>query len=138
MSFFIMYLLMIIGNIQEWLKVIAIIVSIATGASIFIRFFVEVEVESELQGKVVNGYCKAGIFVAVFFSLIIALIPTKQDMAIIAAGGLTYNAVTSDTAKEIGDKSVRLLNKKIEEMLDDPVTTVTDAKKIVDAVSDKK
>lgn len=51
------------------------------------------------------------------------LIPSKQDLAIIIGTGVTYNVLTSDKAKEIGGKSLQLLEKKIDEALKDEVVT---------------
>lgn len=48
-----------------------------------------------------------------------SLLPTKKELAIIVAGGATYNVLTSDSAKEIGGKAVELLKKQIDDALKD-------------------
>lgn len=44
--------------------------------------------------------------------------PTQKDLAIIVGSGVTYEALTSETGKRIGGKSVELLEKKIDEALE--------------------
>lgn len=48
-----------------------------------------------------------------------SILPNQKEMAIIVGGGLTYNILTSDEAKQIGGKSLELLNKKFDELLKD-------------------
>lgn len=47
------------------------------------------------------------------------IIPSQKDMAIIVASGATYNAITSETGQRIGGKAVSLLEKKIDEILEE-------------------
>lgn len=51
--------------------------------------------------------------------VVCTLIPSKKDIALIIAGGTVYNVVTSDTAKQIGGKDIELLNKKLDEYLNE-------------------
>lgn len=48
-----------------------------------------------------------------------AILPTKKELAVIVAGGVTYNVLTSDTAKEVGGKAIELLKKQIDDALKD-------------------
>lgn len=48
-----------------------------------------------------------------------ALLPTKKELAVIVGGGMTYQLLTSDTAKEVGGKAVELLKKQIDDALKD-------------------
>lgn len=48
-----------------------------------------------------------------------SLLPTKKELAIIVGGGMTYQLLTSDSAKEIGGKAVDLLKKQIDDALKD-------------------
>lgn len=51
------------------------------------------------------------------FMMVSTLIPSHRDMAIIAAGGATYNIITSEPAQRIGGKAIDLLEKRIDEAL---------------------
>ena len=54
-----------------------------------------------------------------------SLLPTKKELAIIVGGGMVYQIVTSDTAKEVGGKAVELLKKQIDDALkDEAVNTI--------------
>lgn len=44
--------------------------------------------------------------------------PSQKDLAIIIGSGVTYEALTSETGKRIGGKSIELLEKKIDEALE--------------------
>lgn len=48
-----------------------------------------------------------------------------------AAGGITYNIATSDKAAELGNKSIELLSKKLDQMIDNPVEATKEAKAVV-------
>lgn len=61
---------------------------------------------------------KKTLVAAVIIIFLSNMIPEKKDIALIVAGGVTYNALTSETAKEIGGKGLSLLNKKLEEYLE--------------------
>lgn len=47
------------------------------------------------------------------------LMPSQKDLAIIVGGGITYQAVTSETGKRIGGKAISLLEQKIDSVLSD-------------------
>lgn len=134
MSFFIMYLLMVLSSFQAWLGGVTFILGVALVLTIVARFFIYLDYKSGSDFKVFNNIVKWLIGLVLALSLIGHLIPSKRDMAIIAAGGITYNAVTSDKAKEIGNRGSELLLKKLDQMLEDPVEAVKDAKKVVDEV----
>lgn len=102
MSFFIMYLLMVLSSIQSWLGGVTFILGVALVLTVVARFFIWVDAKVD-NFKVFNKAVKWMIGLVLVMSLIGHLIPSKRDMAIIAAGGITYNAVTSDKAKEIGN-----------------------------------
>lgn len=68
----------------------------------------------------------------VFGIVLIALssmIPSKKDIALIVAGGVGYNALTSEAAKEVGGKSLAILNKKLEAYLDEGSDQLVEAAK---------
>lgn len=64
-----------------------------------------------------------------------ALLPTKKELAIIVGGGLTYQLLTSDTAKEVGGKAIELLKKQIDDVLKDETINVI-KKQAVEQVKD--
>ena len=47
-----------------------------------------------------------------------ALLPSKKEMAVIVGGGITYQVVTSDEAKEIGGKAVELIMQSVDKALE--------------------
>lgn len=47
------------------------------------------------------------------------LLPSKKDLAIIIAAGMTYEVLTSDAAKEVGGKAIELLKKQMDDALND-------------------
>jgi len=136
MSFFIMYLLMVLSSFQSWLGGVTFILGVALVLTVVARFFIYLDDKSG-EFIVLNKVVKWMIGLVLALSLIGHLIPSKRDMAIIAAGGITYNAVTSEKAKEIGNRGSELLLKKLDQMLEDPVEAVKDAKKVVDEVQGK-
>lgn len=131
MAFFILYLLMVLESLQSYLFGFAIICGIGAVAVTFIRALMMIEVDGvklmPLSTKIAIGAC-------IVASLLGHMIPSKQDMAIIAAGGITYNIATSDKAAELGNKSIELLSKKLDQMIEDPVKATKDAKAIVGEV----
>lgn len=73
--------------------------------------------------KIVRRVLISCLVVSFISGTLATLLPTKKDMAIIIGAGVTYNVLTSDKAKEIGGKSLQLLEKKIDETLKDEVVT---------------
>ena len=68
---------------------------------------------------------------AVLYSVSV-LMPTKKELAVIVGAGVTYNVVTSQSAKEIGGKAVELLKKEIDKALKDE-----DVNQVVPKIKDK-
>lgn len=129
MVFFVLYLLMVLEGVQSYLFCVAVISGIALLASTFIRGIINVGHDSDtklfpLSSKLLLALCLTT-------SLLGHMIPSKQDMAIIAAGGITYNIATSDKAAELGNKSIELLSKKLDQMIDNPVEATKEDKAIV-------
>lgn len=137
MTFFVLYLLMILESFQSFLEGMAVITGISVLAITFGRAVFQIENDGWENFKLFPGYVKCLIASTILAALLSSLIPSKQDMAIIAAGGVTYNLVTSDGAKQIGNKSVELLNKKLEQMMEDPVNAAKQGKAVVEEVSKK-
>jgi hypothetical protein len=110
MEFFVLYVLMILENLQGWFVAVAVIAGLISAGCLL---------NSVFEQENLPTFAKVLIGVCVLSSLLACMIPSKQEMAIIAAGGVTYNVVTSDAAKQVGGKGVELLNKKLDEMLQD-------------------
>ena len=51
-------------------------------------------------------------------SVVGALLPSKKEMAVIVGGGITYQVVTSDEAKEFGGKAVELIMQSVDKALE--------------------
>lgn len=60
-----------------------------------------------------------GIVLGASLFTVSSLLPTKKELAVIVGGGMTYQLLTSDSAKEIGGKAVQLLKKQIDDALKD-------------------
>lgn len=69
--------------------------------------------------KTVRGVAKWFMIVGIILGCLSYLIPTQKDLAIIVGGGITYQAVTSETGKRIGGKAISLLEEKIDSVLAD-------------------
>lgn len=129
MAFFVLYLLMVLENIQSYLFSMAVISGLVLLAITFGRFLFFIEDDDV---KIFPLSSKLLLAVCITTSLMGKMIPSKQDMAIIAAGGITYNIATSDKAAELGNKSIELLSKKLDQMIEDPVKATKDVKAVVD------
>ena len=111
MEFFILYLWMISGNITFLLFVIGVILGLIVlccGAHFWCG-----------RAEEWPTWLKRCLTVAITCLVVCTLIPSKKDIALIIAGGTVYNVVTSDTAKQIGGKGIELLNKKLDEYLNE-------------------
>lgn len=115
MEFFVLYILMISGNITFLLFVIGVILTV-------LSFFFGVHYTCELRQEW-PSWLKRSLTCAIICFFVCTLIPSKKDIALIIAGGTVYNVVTSDTAKQIGGKGIELLNKKLDEYLNEDVPT---------------
>ena len=58
-----------------------------------------------------------------------SLIPSKKDIALIVAGGVSYNVITSDAAKEIGGKTLKILNENLDGYINEAKDVVKDSAK---------
>lgn len=69
---------------------------------------------------------------SMFFGTLGALLPTKKELAIIIGAGATYKILTSDEAKQIGGKSIELVNQKLDEWATATTPTVENTNSIED------
>ena len=129
MAFFVLYLLMVLESLQSYLIGVAVISGAVVVALTFWRSMLRLDDDDikvfPLSSKLLVTFC-------LLTSLLGHMIPSKQDMAIIAAGGITYNIATSDKAAELGNKSIELLSKKLDQMIEDPVKATKDVKAVVE------
>jgi hypothetical protein len=65
-----------------------------------------------------------GVIIGALLFTTSALLPTKKELAVIVGGGVTYQLLTSDTAKEVGGKAVELLKKQIDDALKDETVNI--------------
>ena len=70
-------------------------------------------------GKSMLKTWKWVVVLAIMFHAVEGLIPSQKNMAMIIAGSATYHAVTSEPAQRIGGKALTLLEKKLDEAIDD-------------------
>lgn len=126
MEFFILYVFVIIEKIAAFL---------AIGSSIFwwsgfgimvsfiLAFLMSKNQEQFEENKRKSRKTRAMFYftacVGVFMFVVSSLLPDKKELAIIVAGGMTYQVVTSEPAKQIGGKALELLNKKLDEAIKD-------------------
>lgn len=110
MSFFVLWFLMVVGKIAAWLGIMAFIAAVVGCIC---------AIASHHDDGKVSTFSKCMIATAIIFSLMATVVPDKKEIAMIVAGGVTYEVVTSDAAKELGGKSLGLLNKKLDELIAD-------------------
>lgn len=111
MEFFILYLWMISGNIGALLLLGGLVTGLLT---LFCGIYHSCELREEWP-----TWLKRCLICAIVCLTLCTLIPSKKDIALIIAGGTVYNVVTSDTAKQIGGKGIELLNKKLDDYLNE-------------------
>lgn len=127
MEFFIIYLFVSIEKIASLLHTLGAWSLIGAFLLLVIAFFSAlVVVENGASGpehfnKFVRNHkklLKISFFFGVITMSISAIMPSREETAMIIGGGVTYNILTSAQAKEVGGKSLELLNLKLQEMID--------------------
>lgn len=110
MEFFLIYLMMVIPNLKVLFAIFGGVTLVVTGI-LFINYWDD--------GNDTPTFVKvwfAAALVSIFLSV---AIPNKKEMVMIVAGGVTYNVVTSEPAKQLGGKALQLLNNKLDELISD-------------------
>lgn len=110
MEYLILYLFMISGNVGGLFAAIGFAAFCAAIGGLMAY---------STEGYTWPASLKKCVIIGLSVGCLSALIPSKQDIAMIIAGGVTYQALTSEPAKEIGGKSLMLLNQKLDEYLKD-------------------
>lgn len=132
MEFFLLYLLTTVGSIASLLKiggvffifasiflVIGVIVSVITA----VEYGDTIEEQLNKFKNIFGNSLKTILILSAISYSLGSMLPTERNMAIIVGGGVAYQAVTSETGKEIGGKAVELIMKKVDELLAEPNTS---------------
>lgn len=132
MEFFLLYLLTTVGSIASLLKiggvffifasiflVIGVIVSVITA----VEYGETIEEQLNKFKNIFGNSLKTILILSAISYSLGSMLPTERNMAIIVGGGVAYQAVTSETGKEIGGKAVELIMKKVDELLAEPNTS---------------
>jgi hypothetical protein len=112
MIYFMLYLIGTISSIKIALLVVSIIGLIVSG-TVFLETAGEHSSLLEDHAKAVK-YLK--MFLAMF--MLFVFIPTGQTLTMMMAGNATFEVLASEEAKEIGGKSLELLNKYLDKELE--------------------
>lgn len=59
----------------------------------------------------------AGVIIGALLFTTSTLLPTKKELAVIVGGGMTYQLLTSDTAKEVGGYTTEEMREKFKSVL---------------------
>lgn len=135
MEYFVMYLLFSTERIAEFMSFFGNLMG--AGALYFVVFGFTLLFSHPVKGgydyegnknfhdsvKNIFNKTKVWVVLVMLFSFFMTagskLIPNQRDMAYIIGGGVVYNIVTSDKAKEVSDKSLQVIIKKLDEMVED-------------------
>lgn len=126
MEFFLLWIFVSIEKIAAFLTVGATLFnwSIFAYISTYILGFLLSKNKEDMQSynlkmKWHRKLAVFGIVLGASLFTVSSLLPTKKELAVIVGGGMTYQLLTSDSAKEIGGKAVQLLKKQIDDALKD-------------------
>lgn len=126
MEFFLLYLFVMIEKLAAFLAIGSSVFfwSGAAAVSTYALSFLASADKGEFQEyltktKRYRRWSIVAAFFGVFMFVTSNLLPSKKDLAIIVAGGMTYNVLTSEPAKEIGGKALELLKKQMDDALKD-------------------
>ena len=114
MSYFIIYLITMLSAVKGAFIFITAILGFA-----FIVSAIALCDFPTLESRVAWGKrAKTYFFSFIFSGFLTFLIPTTNQALIIAGGGATVEVLQSEQAKEIGGKSLKLLNQLLDERLE--------------------
>lgn len=126
MEFFILWVFVSIEKIAAFLAIGGTLFKwslIAYGSTYLLAFVLSKDKEDMLAYNTkMSKHRKlavTGVIIGALLFTTSALLPTKKELAVIVGGGMTYQLLTSDTAKEVGGKAVELLKKQIDDALKD-------------------
>ena len=126
MEFFLMYLAVSIEKIGAFLFNGFLAAFIASMVYLSVLFVSGMEAcdgkattEELMKKPIQKGVVRTAKFFMVFGLIagcIGSVLPTKEELAYIIGGGVTYNVVTSDTAKRLGTKFLDAVESKLDSM----------------------
>lgn len=114
MEWFLLWLFMVSTNLATILSLLGWCLVAAFLIHGLVRFIYGID-NPDVPWKALKKTVVFGVILITMSSMI----PSKRDIALIVAGGVGYNALTSEAAKEVGGKSLAILNKKLESYLDE-------------------
>lgn len=126
MEWLLLWLFMVSPKIASglvWLGTVAVVIWVG---HFFFNFINSIEGGGEFSSW--KSMRKTVVFGVICLSLA-AVIPSKKDIALIVAGGVSYNVITSDAAKEIGGKTLKILNENIDSYMKEADEGVKEAVK---------
>lgn len=126
MEFIVIYLFVIIEKIAAFLAIGGSIFKFAL-LGLLVSFFFSILASKDRETFEANQkrakktrvtlYCIA--LLGAFMFTLSAILPDKRELAVIIAGGVTYNVLTSEPAKEIGGKALELLKKEMDNAINE-------------------
>lgn len=124
MEFFLMYLAVSIEKIGAFLQNGFLAAFIAVAVYLAVLFGSSLEAcdgkattEELMKKPIQKGVVRTAKFFMVMGLIagcIGSVLPTKEELAYIIGGGVTYNVVTSDTAKRLGTKILDAVESKLD------------------------
>lgn len=129
MTWFLLYLFVMSGAVAGMLLTLGKILVIPSVIYNILMFLGSAAKSTEYYGKfddvwenkVIKKFRKLTkwtIPIGTALIIVATLIPSPKQLAMIVGGGITYEVLTSEPAKQIGGKALELLNKKIDEALE--------------------
>lgn len=125
MEWLLLWLFMVSPQIASGLSMLGGAMLFAFGGHFFFNFINNIDSGGEKPWKSLKKTLVFGLLALALASII----PSKKDIALIVAGGVSYNVITSDEAKEIGGKTLKLLNENIDSYMKDAGEGVKEAVK---------
>lgn len=124
MEFIVLWLLVVVEKIAALLMAAEALITL--GVTMYIAAIVWPFVaakDSEMYQTILTNtlrfrkWALASAVVGLISWSIGSILPSQKEMAMILGGGVTYNMLTSDEAKETGGKVLALLNDRLDNML---------------------
>jgi len=125
MEWLLLWLFMVSPQIASGLIWLGSILVSIWAVHFFINFMNSIDGVSEEPWKSLK---KTVVFGVICLALA-AVIPSKKDIALIVAGGVSYNVITSDAAKEIGGKTLKILNENLDGYINEAKDVVKEGAK---------
>lgn len=118
MELFIIYLLLTLPKVGGLFIALAILSGLVTLIA-FAATIDDIADKTDLGQRAIK-FTKRTLCVCVISAIIAELTPTKEDAIILAASAGIITIMKSEPAQQLGDKTLQLLNKKLDEALAEP------------------